>query len=99
MFSVGRRGRGREPDRAVSVRWAERKGGLVELPDVGCRQRSEAASVAGVLREGPVASVWFAHFDHAGAIAHVDVEADGEAACVLEYVTPPNGATQPIDNT
>ena len=30
------------------TRWAERKGGLVELPDVGCRQRSEAAAVAGV---------------------------------------------------
>jgi Toprim-like/Protein of unknown function (DUF3991) len=33
----------------------------------------EAASVAGVLREGPVGSAWFAHFDHAGAVAHVDV--------------------------
>jgi hypothetical protein len=29
--------------------------------------------VAGVLREGPVGSAWFAHFDHAGAVAHVDV--------------------------
>jgi hypothetical protein len=29
--------------------------------------------VAGVLREGPVGSAWFAHFDHTGAVAHVDV--------------------------
>ena len=29
--------------------------------------------MAGVLREGPVGSAWFAHFDHAGAVAHVDV--------------------------
>jgi Toprim-like/Protein of unknown function (DUF3991) len=29
--------------------------------------------VAGVLREGPVGSDWFAHFDYAGAVAHVDV--------------------------
>jgi hypothetical protein len=33
----------------------------------------KAASVAGVLREGPVRSAWFAHFDHAGAVANVDV--------------------------
>jgi Toprim-like/Protein of unknown function (DUF3991) len=29
--------------------------------------------MAGVLREGPVGSAWFAHFDHAGAVAHVDI--------------------------
>jgi hypothetical protein len=29
--------------------------------------------VAGVLREGPVGSAWFAHFDRAGTVAHVDV--------------------------
>src|ERR1700687_3563023 len=33
----------------------------------------EPASVAGVLREGPVGSAWFAHFDRTGAVAHVDV--------------------------
>ena len=33
----------------------------------------EAASVADVLREGPVGSAWFAHFDSAGAVTHVDV--------------------------
>ena len=29
--------------------------------------------MAGVLREGPVGSAWFAHFDRAGTVAHVDV--------------------------
>jgi Toprim-like len=29
--------------------------------------------VAGVLQEGPVGSAWFAHFDRAGAVAHVDI--------------------------
>jgi Toprim-like/Protein of unknown function (DUF3991) len=29
--------------------------------------------VAGVLREGPVGSAWFAHFDRGGAVAHVDI--------------------------
>jgi hypothetical protein len=71
----------KEPDRAVSVRWAERKAVWSNSPAWRYlkRQRGlpaaiiEAASVAGVLREGPVGSAWFAHFDHAGAVAHVDV--------------------------
>jgi hypothetical protein len=51
---------------------------LVELPDLALSQTTaaeiiEAASVAGVLREGPVGSAWFAHFDRGGAVAHVDV--------------------------
>jgi hypothetical protein len=29
--------------------------------------------VAGVLREGPLGSAWFAHFDRTVAVAHVDV--------------------------
>ena len=33
----------------------------------------EAASTAGVLREGPVGSAWFAHLDGDGVVAHVDV--------------------------
>ena len=33
----------------------------------------EAASAAGVLREGPAGSAWFAHFNGAGSVAHVDV--------------------------
>jgi hypothetical protein len=73
----------KEPDRAVSVRWAERKAVWSNSPAWRYlkRQRGlpaaiiEAASVAGVLREGPVGSAWFAHFDHAGAVAHVDVRA------------------------
>jgi hypothetical protein len=70
-----------EPDRAVAVRWAERKAVWSNSPAWRYlkRQRGlpaaiiEAASVAGVLREGPVGSAWFAHFDHTGAVAHVDV--------------------------
>ncbi len=39
------------------------KGAVVELPERWVPAATiEAASVAGVLREGPVASVWFAHF-------------------------------------
>ena len=33
----------------------------------------EAASAAGVLREGPAGSAWFAHFNGAGSVAHVDI--------------------------
>jgi hypothetical protein len=63
------------------VRWAERKAVSSNSPAWRYlrRQRGlsaeiiDAASVAGVLREGPTSSAWFAHFDHAGAVAHVDV--------------------------
>ena len=76
-----RAGRQKELDRAVAARWAERKTVWLDSPTWRYlrRQRGlsptiiEAASVAGVLREGPVGSAWFAHFDHAGAVAHVDV--------------------------
>jgi hypothetical protein len=76
-----RAGRQKESDRAVAARWAERKTVWLNSPTWRYlrRQRGlsptiiEAASVAGVLREGPVGSAWFAHFDHAGAVAHVDV--------------------------
>jgi hypothetical protein len=33
----------------------------------------ESSSAAGVLRQGPVGSAWFAHFGSEGAVAHVDV--------------------------
>jgi hypothetical protein len=33
----------------------------------------EAASAAGVLREGPAGSAWFAHFNDVGSISHVDI--------------------------
>ena len=79
--SADRAGGRKEPDRAVAARWAERKTVWSNSPAWRYlrRQRGlsaaiiEAASVAGVLREGPVGSAWFAHFDHAGAVAHVDV--------------------------
>src|SRR5271163_3336585 len=79
--SADRAGGRKEPDRAVSARWAERKAVWSNSPTWRYlkRQRGlsaeiiEAASVAGVLREGPVGSAWFAHFDRGGAVAHVDV--------------------------
>ena len=79
--SADRAGGRKEPDRAVAARWAERKTVWSNSPTWRYlrRQRGlsaeiiEAASVAGVLREGPVGSAWFAHFDHDGAVAHVDV--------------------------
>jgi hypothetical protein len=82
MLFVERQGRRRkDPDRAVAARWAERRAVWSSSPAWRYlrRQRGlsaaiiEAASVAGVLREGPVGSAWFAHFDRAGAVAHVDV--------------------------
>jgi hypothetical protein len=79
--SADRAGGRKEPDRAVAARWAERKTVWSNSPAWRYlrRQRGlsaaiiEAASVAGVLREGPVGSAWFAHFDHASGVAHVDV--------------------------
>ena len=79
--SADRAGGRKEPDRAVAARWASRKTVWSNSPAWRYlrRQRGlsatiiDAASVAGVLREGPVGSAWFAHFDHAGAVAHVDV--------------------------
>jgi hypothetical protein len=65
----------------VAARWAERKAVWSNSRAWRYlkRQRGlsptiiEAASVAGVLREGPLGSAWFAHFDRAGSVAHVDV--------------------------
>ena len=76
-----RAGRQKELDRPVAARWAERRTVWSNTPAWRYlkRQRGlspaiiEAASVAGVLREGPLGSAWFAHFDRAGAVAHVDV--------------------------
>ncbi len=80
-FPIGERaGRRGASDRPLADRWAERN--LVR-PGSGtwrylARKRRlppaiiEAASVAGVLREGPVGSAWFAHLDAEGAVAHVD---------------------------
>jgi hypothetical protein len=79
--SADRAGGRKEPDRAVAARWSERKAVWSNSPAWRYlrRQRGlsaaiiEAASAAGVLREGPVGSAWFAHVDCAGAVAHVDV--------------------------
>jgi hypothetical protein len=81
-FPLADRAGGRkEPDRAVPARWAQRKAVWSNSPTWRYlrRQRGlsaeiiEVASVAGVLREGPVGSAWFAHVDRCGAVAHVDV--------------------------
>ena len=76
-----RAGRRKASDGPVAERWVDRKpvwpGSpawryLVQnrsLPSVII----EAASGAGVLREGPAGSAWFAHFDDRGAVSHVDV--------------------------
>jgi uncharacterized protein DUF3991/Toprim domain-containing protein len=66
---------------SVADRWAERKAVWSNSPTWRYLKRKrglsaaiiEAAAAAGVLREGPVGSAWFAHFDRAGAVAHVDV--------------------------
>ena len=79
--SADRAGLRKDPDRSVADRWAERKAVWSNSPTWRYlkRQRGlsaaiiEAASVSGVLREGPAGSAWFAHFDRAGAVAHVDV--------------------------
>jgi hypothetical protein len=79
--AADRAGSRNRPYRAVALRWAERKAVWSNSPAWRYlkRQRGlsaaiiEAASIAGVLREGPVGSAWFAHFDHDGAVAHVDV--------------------------
>jgi Protein of unknown function (DUF3991)/Toprim-like len=79
--AVDRAGRRQDPDRPVADRWAERRAVWSNSPTWRYLRRKrglsaaiiEAAAVAGVLREGPVGSAWFAHFDRAGAVAHVDV--------------------------
>ncbi len=54
---------------------------MARLPDLALSRRQtllppliiEAASTAGVLREGPLGSAWFAHCDSTGVVAHVDI--------------------------
>jgi hypothetical protein len=79
--SVDRAGCRQDPDRPVADRWAERRAVWSNSPTWRYLRRKrglsaaiiEAAAVASVLREGPVGSAWFAHFDRAGAVAYVDV--------------------------
>jgi Protein of unknown function (DUF3991)/Toprim-like len=81
-FPVADRARcGKASDRPVSERWADRKAVWPGSPTWRYLARKrllpsaiiEAASAAGVLREGPAGSAWFAHFHAEGAVAHVDV--------------------------
>ena len=79
---ASRQGRApKNPDRPVAERWAERKAVWPNSPTWRYLARKrwlpsaiiEAASAAGVLREGPAGSAWFAHLDGHGVVAHVDV--------------------------
>jgi Protein of unknown function (DUF3991)/Toprim-like len=76
-----RAGRRKASDRPVAERWADRKTVWLGSPTWRYLARKrllpsaivEAASAAGVLREGPAGSAWFAHFNGAGSLAHVDI--------------------------
>ena len=76
-----RAGRRKDADRPVAMRWADRKPVWPGSSTWRYLERKrflppmilEAASGAGVLREGPAGSAWFAHFDNEGVVAHVDV--------------------------
>jgi hypothetical protein len=76
-----RAGRPKASDRPVGQRWADRKAVWLGSPTWRYLARKrflpsgivEAASAAGVLREGPAGSAWFAHLNDAGSVAHVDI--------------------------
>jgi hypothetical protein len=76
-----RAGRGKASDRPVAERWADRKAVCPGSPTWRYLARKrllpsailEAASAAGVLREGPAGGAWFAHFNSVGSVAHVDI--------------------------
>jgi hypothetical protein len=76
-----RAGRRKASDRPVAERWADRKPVWPGSPTWRYLARKrflpsviiEAASAAGVLREGPAGSAWFAHFNDVGSISHVDI--------------------------
>jgi hypothetical protein len=76
-----RAGRRKASDRPVAERWVDRKTVWLGSPTwrylAGKRLLPsgilEAASAAGVLREGPAGSAWFAHFNSVGSVAHVDI--------------------------
>jgi len=76
-----RAGRCQASDRPVAERWADRKAVWPGSPTWRYLAQErflpsaiiEATSVAGVLREGPAGSAWFAHFSGAGSLAHVDI--------------------------
>ena len=76
-----RAGRRKNSERPVAECWADRKAVWPGSPTWRYLARKrflpsaiiEAASAAGVLREGPAGSAWFAHFNGAGSVAHVDI--------------------------
>jgi hypothetical protein len=76
-----RAGRRKASDRPVAERWADRKPVWPDSPTWRYLARKrflpsviiEAASAAGVLREGPAGSAWLAHFNDVGSISHVDI--------------------------
>ena len=73
---VDRAGGRNNPDRPVAERWAERKAVWPHSPTWRYLVRKrwlphaiiEAASAAGVLREGPAGSAWFAHLEGHGVV-------------------------------
>ena len=75
-----RAGRRQDHDRPVAERWAERKPVWAKSPTwryLTCKRGLPstiiaAASAAGILREGPARSAWFAHLDEEGRVTHVD---------------------------
>ena len=77
----GRSGASIEPERPVWRRWAARPHVTRDSPTWRylTRERRLPASVlvaagrAGVLREGPHGSGWFAHRDEQGTVSHVDI--------------------------
>jgi hypothetical protein len=79
--AADRAGRRNSQKRSVAERWAERKAVRPNSPAWRYLAHKrflpaaiiETASAAGVLREGPNASAWFAHRDGAGVVGHVDV--------------------------
>jgi Protein of unknown function (DUF3991)/Toprim-like len=76
-----RAGRRKASVRPIAERWADRKAVWPGSPTWRYLARKrllpsaivEAASAAGVLREGQAGSAWFAHFKDAGSVAHVDI--------------------------
>jgi hypothetical protein len=81
-FPIAERvGRHKASERSVAERWAERTAVWTGSPTWRYLARKrllpaaviEAASAAGILREGPAGSAWFAHLNCANSIAHVDI--------------------------
>jgi len=76
-----RAGRRKASDRSVAERWEERKPAWSSSPTARYLARKrflppriiEMACVTGILRQGPDGSAWFAHFNSADSVTHVDI--------------------------